>query len=115
MASADFPNTLQVGTGRAPFDQFIDFVRFPRMLTLPSRHQVHLPPTRKREHSRKPDEIYELIERCSPGPYLELFARYIRSGWVQWGNEIVEHESAVLRVNDPLQPTFAFDNLRRRL
>src|SRR6266498_3188150 len=44
MASADFPNTLQVGTGRAPFDQFIDFVRFPRMLTFPSRHQVHLPP-----------------------------------------------------------------------
>ncbi len=81
----------------------------------PGRRQVNLVPTRKREHSRKPDEIYELIERCSPGPYLELFARYIRTGWVQWGNEIVEHESAALRVKDPLQPTFAFDNLRRRL
>ncbi len=81
----------------------------------PGRRQVNLVPTRKREHSRKPDEIYELIERCSPGPYLELFARYIRTGWVQWGNEIVEHESAALRVKDPLQPTFAFDTLRRRL
>src|SRR6266540_6379953 len=81
----------------------------------PGRRQVNLVPTRKREHSRKPDEIYELIERCSPGPYRELFARYIRTGWVQWVNEIVEHESAALRVKDPLQPTFAFDTLRRRL
>ena len=59
----------------------------------PGRTQVNLVPTRKREHSRKPDELYDLIERCSPGPYLELFARFGREGWDQWGNEDVEENS----------------------
>jgi tRNA A37 threonylcarbamoyladenosine synthetase subunit TsaC/SUA5/YrdC len=44
--------------------------------------------SRKREHSRKPDELYEIIESCSPGPYLELFARTRRDGWLSWGNEV---------------------------
>ena len=62
-----------------------------RMRTLqPGRTQVNLIPKRKREHSRKPDELYDLIEECSPGPYLELFARHSRKGWAQWGNEEVE-------------------------
>ncbi|MBI2313512.1 MAG: S-adenosylmethionine-binding protein [Betaproteobacteria bacterium] len=61
------------------------------MRTLPAgRRQVNLLATKKREHSRKPDEFYDIIEECSPGPYLELFARYPRPGWVQWGNETVE-------------------------
>ncbi|HXC77115.1 MAG TPA: MT-A70 family methyltransferase, partial [Candidatus Acidoferrum sp.] len=46
----------------------------------PGRRQVNMIETRKREHSRKPDELYEVIEACSPGPYLELFARYPREG-----------------------------------
>jgi N6-adenosine-specific RNA methylase IME4 len=54
------------------------------------RTQVNLILKQKREHSRKPDEIYDLIEECSPGPYLELFARHTRKGWTQWGNEKVE-------------------------
>jgi N6-adenosine-specific RNA methylase IME4 len=53
----------------------------------PARSQVNLLRTQKREHSRKPDEIYELIERCSSGPYLELFARGTRPGWTVWGEE----------------------------
>ena len=53
----------------------------------PARSQVNMIETRKREHSRKPDEQYELIERCSPGPYLEMFARHRRDGWHVWGNE----------------------------
>lgn len=53
----------------------------------PGRRQVNLLATRKRQHSRKPEELYALIEQCSPGPYLELFARFERPGWVQWGNE----------------------------
>jgi N6-adenosine-specific RNA methylase IME4 len=53
----------------------------------PARSQVNLIETRKREHSRKPDEQYSLIEACSPGPYLELFARYPRKGWTAWGDE----------------------------
>lgn len=59
----------------------------------PGRRQVNLLATRKREHSRKPDEIYDIIEDCSPGPYLELFARFPRPGWGQWGNEDVEDNS----------------------
>jgi N6-adenosine-specific RNA methylase IME4 len=51
------------------------------------RRQVNLLGTQKREHSRKPDEMYELIEQCSPGPFLELFARGARPGWSVWGNQ----------------------------
>lgn len=54
------------------------------------RRQTNIITTRKREHSRKPDELYGIIEACSPGPYLELFARHSRKGWAQWGNESVE-------------------------
>ena len=43
--------------------------------------------TRKREHSRKPDEQYDLIEACSPGPFLEMFARYPREAGRAWGTE----------------------------
>lgn len=53
----------------------------------PARSQVNLVRAMKREHSRKPDEIIELIEACSPGPYLELFARGVRDGWKLWGNQ----------------------------
>ncbi len=53
----------------------------------PGRRQVNYLATRKREHSRKPDEQYKLIEECSPGPFLELFARGIRKGWECWGAE----------------------------
>ncbi len=51
----------------------------------PGRSQVNLIPARKREHSRKPDEQYAIIEGCSWGPYLELFARGTRKRWAVWG------------------------------
>jgi N6-adenosine-specific RNA methylase IME4 len=51
------------------------------------RRQVNLLATRKREHSRKPDELYAIIEACSEGPYLELFARNTRRGWKGWGDQ----------------------------
>lgn len=53
----------------------------------PGRTQVNYVGTRKREHSRKPDEQYDLIQSCSPGPFLELFARGERPGWAVWGNQ----------------------------
>jgi N6-adenosine-specific RNA methylase IME4 len=55
----------------------------------PGRRQVNYLATRKREHSRKPDELYTIfVERCSPSPYLELFARgATRAGWDAWGRE----------------------------
>ncbi len=62
----------------------------------PGRRQVNYMSSRKREHSRKPDEQYKIIEECSPGPRLELFARGIRSGWFFWGNQ----------ANDMYRPTW---------
>lgn len=53
----------------------------------PGRSQVNYLGTRKREHSRKPDEQYDLIESCSPGPFLEMFSRGTRKGWTTWGNQ----------------------------
>ena len=53
----------------------------------PGRRQTNIIISRKREHSRKPDQQYDLIERCSPGPYLEMFARHHRESWTQWGNQ----------------------------
>jgi N6-adenosine-specific RNA methylase IME4 len=58
----------------------------------PGRRQVNLLASRKREHSRKPDEFYSLIEACSPGPRLEMFARGSRPGWVSWGNQAEQYE-----------------------
>jgi len=48
--------------------------------------------TRKREHSRKPDEVYDVIEVCSAGPRLELFAPGARKGWAPWGNQAEDYE-----------------------
>jgi len=63
----------------------------------PGRRQVNMMQTRKREHSRKPDEQYDLIEACSWGPYLELFGRGVRDGWSVWGNQ----------ADDDYKPTWA--------
>jgi N6-adenosine-specific RNA methylase IME4 len=57
----------------------------------PGRSQVNLLATRKREHSRKPDEFYSLIEACSRGPFLEMFARGTRPGWASWGNQAEDY------------------------
>lgn len=66
----------------------------------PARTQVNIVRSQKREHSRKPDEMIRLIEACSPGPYLELFARGERDGWALWGNQANEKYS-------PDWPTYA--------
>lgn len=58
----------------------------------PGRRQVNMIETRKREHSRKPDELYDVIESCSRGPFLELFARGSRPGWTTWGNQSEEYD-----------------------
>ena len=62
------------------------------MRTLPpGRSQVNIIKSIKQEHSRKPEEQYGVIEACSPGPYLEMFARGPRSGWVTWGNQAEDY------------------------
>lgn len=58
----------------------------------PARRQVNLIAERKREHSRKPEQLYDVIEACSPGPRLELFARKGRDGWSQWGDELGQYK-----------------------
>ena len=79
-------------------------VRGPNVRTLtPGRRQVNLFATRKREHSRKPHEQYKIIEGCSPGPYLELFGRGKRDGWLVWGNE-------AKRDYRPSWPTYAYNS-----
>jgi N6-adenosine-specific RNA methylase IME4 len=56
----------------------------------PGRRQVNYMSSRKQEHSRKPEEQYRIIESCSRGPYLEMFARGTRRGWAYWGNQADE-------------------------
>lgn len=53
----------------------------------PGRTQPNIIVSQKREHSRKPDEQYGIIESCSWGPFLEMFARGQRDGWFCWGNQ----------------------------
>lgn len=71
------------------------------------RTQVNIISSQKRGHSIKPDELYDIIEECSYGPRLELFARNPRKGWVQWGNEIEQEKRDVhepsLAVRKPLR------------
>ncbi len=64
----------------------------------PGRTQTNIIGTRKRGHSRKPDEMWDLVERCSPGPRLEIFARYYRHDWDQWGDQV---EAAPLTLVKP--------------
>src|SRR5208282_2314922 len=58
----------------------------------PGRSQVNMIATRKREHSRKPDEQFDIIGRCSRGPFIELFARGKRKGWTCWGYQADDYE-----------------------
>jgi len=69
----------------------------------PGRSQVNFMASRKREHSRKPDEQYEIIEGCSNGPFLELFARGTRPGWTYWGREANESYR-------PTWPTYSYNS-----
>lgn len=73
----------------------------------PGRRQVNYIGSQKREHSRKPDEQYEIIEACSPGPYLELFARGTRPGWGMWGNQADDSYK-------PTWPTYGYNSARER-
>jgi N6-adenosine-specific RNA methylase IME4 len=67
----------------------------------PGRTQVNIMLTRKREHSRKPDEVYKVIESCSPGPYMELFARQTVPNWDNWGDEVDTYEKT-----KPIYPAY---------
>jgi N6-adenosine-specific RNA methylase IME4 len=59
----------------------------------PGRRQVNVIVSRKQEHSWKPNEAYDIIEACSPGPYIELFARQLRPGWTSWGDQAETYEA----------------------
>lgn len=70
----------------------------------PGRSQVNMMQTRKREHSRKPDEQYKIIEDCSWGPRIELFSRGKREGWTVWGNQADDSY-------EPTWSTYKFNSL----
>jgi N6-adenosine-specific RNA methylase IME4 len=74
------------------------------------RIQENIISSRKREHSRKPDEQYEIIEACSPGPFLEIFARGSRPNWHCWGNQAEEYVVAW----DTYSNNSQIDNLKQR-
>ncbi len=73
----------------------------------PGRRQVNYIGSKKREHSKKPDEQYAIIEACSPGPFLELFARGTRPRWSVWGMEADE-------TYEPTWPTYAHNSAAER-
>ena len=73
----------------------------------PGRRQVNYIGSQKREHSKKPDEQYGIIESCSPGPYLELFARGAQPGWAVWGNQADDSYQ-------PSWPTYARNSVSER-
>jgi N6-adenosine-specific RNA methylase IME4 len=72
----------------------------------PGRRQVNVIASQKQEHSWKPEETYGIIESCSPGPFLELFARRQRAGWTCWGDQAATYEENRPRV--PMYNTHAF-------
>ena len=74
----------------------------------PGRSQVNFIGSRKREHSRKPDEQYDLIESCSPGPRLEMFSRGVREGWTTFGNQADE-------AYEPDWDTYAYNSSTTRV
>lgn len=73
----------------------------------PGRRQVNYMGSQKREHSKKPDQQYDIIEACSPGPYLELFARGARPGWLVWGHQADESY-------EPTWPTYGYNSAAER-
>lgn len=60
----------------------------------PARSKENIIVQRKREHSKKPYEQYEVITNCSPAPHIELFAREAVPGWDVWGNEADTYEES---------------------
>lgn len=73
----------------------------------PGRTQVNYLETRKREHSRKPDEMIKIIEACSPGPRIELFARGTLPGWTSWGNQADDGY-------EPTWKTYSYNSVSQR-
>jgi N6-adenosine-specific RNA methylase IME4 len=64
----------------------------PKRLNADVRQGIIAP---RREHSRKPDQVYERIERLVAGPYLELFARQHRPGWTPWGDQVDKFQEGI--------------------
>jgi N6-adenosine-specific RNA methylase IME4 len=72
---------------------------------------IHAP---RREHSRKPDEVYQIIERAYPGlSKIELFARHARPGWAAWGDEAPVGTAPARIVVDGFKYEWPFDESRR--
>lgn len=77
----------------------------------PGRTQTNIIISRKEEHSKKPELAYDVIEACSPGPFLELFARQRRTGWEWWGDQAETYEES--RPSIPMYNGHAVNGKRR--
>ena len=87
-----------------------------RLRTLsPGKRQVNIIRSQKREHSKKPDELYNIVESCSPGPYLELFARGQKQGWDQWGNEVEDYNPSWPTYSNHSQNIISLDSIREQI
>ena len=62
----------------------------------PDKRETNVITAPRRRHSEKPDAFYDLVERVSPTPRIELFARCQRLGWETWGNEALCHIELVM-------------------
>lgn len=86
------PRGFGVGGAFGGATEFVIFARRGRLPATGSVNRDHFDwPRNANRHSAKPEAFYDLVEYCSPGPYLELFARRNRLGWDTWGDEALEH------------------------
>lgn len=90
------PQGTGMGFAFAPTTEFVLFAHRGGLAPLDRHNSTWFQASRnhsgKARHSGKPEMFLDLVERVSPGPYLELFARRNRLGWATWGNEALEHE-----------------------
>lgn len=97
LTSRDFFTGLGYWTRANPEQCLLATRGSPKRLSKSVRRLVISP---RREHSRKPDEIYDRIEQLVPGPYLEMFARQSRAAWDSWGNQptLFDNGSVLTRI-----------------
>lgn len=89
-------NAIQIGLGqyqRGAHELLLFGARGVPMVPEPEHRLPSVVFAPRGRHSEKPATFYNRIERVSPGPYLELFARAPRPDWLVWGNEITDNDN----------------------
>jgi N6-adenosine-specific RNA methylase IME4 len=100
--SGKFPIGTGYYTRANPEQCLLGTIGSPKRKSAAVRKLIVAPP---REHSRKPDQIYESIEALCHGPYAELFSRTTRPGWSAFGNETGKFNDPATKSNPETHPT----------